>query len=231
MLHCARTIAVLLLLCCGVSAQAGTLAQALRQAAPELNPRVLDAALSALACAGASGVQPARRLAVIDYSLPSIQPRLWVFDLQDRRLLFRELVAHGRNSGENLATRFSNEPDSYTSSLGLFRTLESYDGRNGYSLRMEGLEPGINDRAYDRALVIHGADYVDPGFAQKVGRIGRSQGCPAVRTAVAQELIDALKDGQLLFAWYPEPAWAGASGYARCPLQAAQRAALSPALQ
>jgi hypothetical protein len=200
------------------AAAAAQPADTLRRAAPDLNPRALKAALSALACAEAAGMTPARNLAVIDYSLPSTQRRLWVFDLQTRRLLFRELVAHGRNSGDNIATRFSNDPDSLTSSLGPFRTLEAYDGRNGYSLRMAGLEPGVNDRAYERALVIHGAQYVNAKQAGKQGRLGRSWGCPAVRTAVAQKLIDTLKDGQFVFAWYPDPRWAGASGYQQCPL-------------
>lgn len=213
-----RLAAALALLLAAGTAAAVPPAEALRRVAPDLNPVALKAALSALACAEAAGMTPARRLGVIDYSLPSTQRRLWVFDLQRRKLLFRELVAHGKNSGENLATRFSNDPESLTSSLGPFRTLEAYDGRNGYSLRMAGLEPGVNDRAYARALVIHGAQYVDARQAGKQGRLGRSWGCPAVRPAVAQKLIDTLKDGQFLFAWYPDPHWAGASGYAQCPL-------------
>jgi hypothetical protein len=214
-----RLAAVLLLAFAGV-APAAPPAEALRRAAPEINPVALKAALSALACAEAAGMSPARHLGVIDYSLPSTKRRLWVFDLQQRKLLFRELVAHGKNSGDNLATHFSNEPDSLTSSLGPFRTLGSYDGRNGYSLRMAGLEPGVNDRAYARALVMHGAPYVDAKLAGRQGRLGRSWGCPAVRPAVAQKLIDTLKDGQFLFAWYPAQGWAGARGYAHCPLTA-----------
>ncbi len=213
-----RVLAAGLLLVAAAGATAAPPAEALRRAAPEVNPKALKAALSALSCAEAAGMAPSRRLALIDYSLPSTQRRLWVFDLEKRKLLFRELVAHGRNSGDNLANRFSNDLDSLTSSLGPFRTLEAYDGRNGYSLRMAGLEPGINDRAYDRALVIHGAQYVNAKLAGKQGRLGRSWGCPAVRTAVAQKLIDVLKDGQFVFAWYPDPAWAGAQGYTQCPL-------------
>ncbi|AXQ28660.1 hypothetical protein D0B54_08185 [Solimonas sp. K1W22B-7] len=213
-----RCLAAAFLLAVAVGASAAPPAEALRRAAPEVNPKALKAALSALACAESAGMAPARHLALIDYSLPSTRRRLWVFDLEKRKLLFRELVAHGRNSGDNLANRFSNDQDSLTSSLGPFRTLEAYDGRNGYSLRMAGLEPGVNDRAYERALVIHGAQYVNARLAGKQGRLGRSWGCPAVRPAVAQKLIDALKDGQFVFAWYPDPAWAGAQGYAQCPL-------------
>ncbi|HSW12588.1 MAG TPA: murein L,D-transpeptidase catalytic domain family protein [Solimonas sp.] len=198
-----------------------TLAAALQRSAPGINTQALQAALSAMACAEAGGMPAAQRLALIDYSLPSTQRRLWVFDLQRRRLLLREWVAHGRNSGDNLPTRFSNEPDSLTSSLGLFRTLAAYDGRNGYSLRMDGLEPGINDRAYERALVIHGAGYVDVRMARRQGRLGRSWGCPAVRAGVARELIDTLKDGQLVFAWHPDQAWLQASKLQQCPARSA----------
>lgn len=213
-----QCLAAVLMLAVAGAAQAAPPAEILRRAAPDINPRALKAALSALKCAEAAGMTPAQHLGVIDYSLPSTQRRLWVFDLKTRKLLFRELVAHGKNSGENLATRFSNEPDSLTSSLGPFRTLGAYDGRNGYSLRMAGLEPGVNDRAYTRALVMHGAQYVDAKQASKQGRLGRSWGCPAVRPAVAQKLIDTLKDGQFVFAWYPAQGWAGANGYAQCPL-------------
>ncbi|WP_049623011.1 murein L,D-transpeptidase catalytic domain family protein [Frateuria defendens] len=192
------------------------LLQALTQLAPQANPRVLDLALKAAGCAAASGLPASQRLAVIDYSLPSTQPRLWVFDLDRRKLLFKELVAHGRNSGDNLATRFSNRNDSLESSLGLFRTQDAYQGHNGYSLRMEGLEPGVNDNAFERAIVFHGATYVDPAVAARQGRIGRSWGCPAVRRAVAKPLIDTLKGGQYVFAYYPDQRWLSGSPYLQC---------------
>ncbi|MNF81050.1 hypothetical protein D3C84_633080 [compost metagenome] len=153
---------------------------------------------------------------MIDYSLPSTEQRLWVFDLKRRKLLFHELVAHGRNSGENMATLFSNKNESHATSLGLFRTQQSYRGQNGYSLRMEGLEPGFNDNAFDRAIVIHGAPYVSPVLARANGRIGRSLGCPAVRPAIAQKLIDSMKDGQLLFSYYPDQRWLKSSSYINC---------------
>lgn len=224
----AAALAVTLLLA-AFAAQAGpSRTEALHAVAPDVDPAALQSALAAMDCAGVAGMPQAARLALIDYSLPSTAPRLWVFDLRERRLLFRELVAHGRNSGGNLATRFSNEPDSLTSSLGLFRTLEAYDGRNGYSLRMDGLEPGINDRAYDRALVIHGADYVDAQLAGQQGRLGRSHGCPAVRAGIARELIDALKGGQFVFAYYPDPQRLGSAPWQRCGLQTARHEAAAP---
>lgn len=182
----------------------------LQAAAPDADPEVLAMALEARDCAGRRGLAPSstvNRLAVIDYTRPSTARRLWVFDLDRRRLLFSEFVAHGRGSGDNFARVFSNRDGSHQSSLGLFRTAESYAGDNGYSLRMDGLEPGFNDRARDRAIVMHGAWYVDPGIASRQGRLGRSHGCPAVRPAVARDLIDTLKDGQLLFAYYPQTQW------------------------
>jgi hypothetical protein len=186
----------------------------LSAAAPAADPAVLALALRARSCA--IDAATATRLAVIDYSRPSTQQRLWVFDLRQPRLLYSEYVAHGRNSGENLATRFSNREGSLQSSLGLFRTAETYDGDNGYSLRMDGLEPGINDRARDRALVMHGAWYVDPLQALKQGRLGRSLGCPALRPQVAHAVIDTLKDGQLLFAYYPDRDWLAHSRLLGC---------------
>ena len=191
-----------------------SLLAALSAAAPQADPAVLALALRARSCA--LDTAATTRLAVIDYSRPSTQQRLWVFDLQRPRLLYSEYVAHGRNSGENLATRFSNRDGSLQSSLGLFRTAETYDGDNGYSLRMDGLEPGINDRARDRALVMHGAWYVDPLQALKQGRLGRSLGCPALRPQVAHALIDSIKQGQLLFAYYPDRDWLSHSRLLGC---------------
>lgn len=190
---------------------------ALHDAAPDVPEAALNAALDALDCAAASGeLQNASRLALIDYSLPSLQPRLWVFDLGTRRLLFREHVAHGRNSGENLTQHFSNEDGSHRTSLGLFRTDSSYVGANGYSLRLVGLDAGFNDRAMSRAIVMHGAPYVDARLAKKQGRLGRSWGCPAVRAAVAKPMIDSLKNGQLLFSYYPDQKWLTSSRYLNC---------------
>ncbi|GAA5002426.1 murein L,D-transpeptidase catalytic domain family protein [Pseudoluteimonas lycopersici] len=187
--------------------QDATLAQ-LQRLAPEADPGVLALALAARDCAvAAREVDAASKLAVIDYSLPSTQRRLWVFDLAGNRLLQREYVAHGQGSGENLATRFSNNDGSHATSLGLYRTAETYDGDNGYSLRMDGLDPGFNDNARSRAIVMHGAWYVDPDLAARQGRIGRSHGCPALRQQVARVVIDELKDRQLLFAYADDAQW------------------------
>lgn len=199
-----------------------SLAASLVKAAPAANPKVIGLAVAAAECAINHGMNPASRLAVIDYSLPSTEPRLWVFDLARRQLLYRELVAHGRNSGDNYANRFSNLPGSLQSSLGLFRTLGTYQGQNGYSLRMDGLEPGVNDRALERAIVMHGAPYVNAGLSRSQGRIGRSWGCPALRSGIAREVIDALKGGQLVFSYYPDADWLARSRYLHCADSVAQ---------
>ncbi|WP_245558718.1 murein L,D-transpeptidase catalytic domain family protein [Arhodomonas aquaeolei] len=196
--------------------QAAPLADTLEQLAPGADPRALSLAAEAMSCAVQRGQPAAGRLAVIDYSLPSTKRRLWVFDLDARRLLFREWVAHGQATGGNRAEHFSNVPESHASSLGLYRTLNSYHGRNGYSLRLKGLEPGVNDHAYSRAIVVHGADYATPAFIRRVGRLGRSYGCPAVRPAVAEPLIDSIKGGQYLFAYYPQASWIQHSRYLGC---------------
>ena len=131
-------------------------------------------------------------------------------------MLFKELVAHGRNSGDNMATRFSDAMESRQSSLGLFRTSDAYVGHNGYSLRLEGLEPGFNSHARDRAIVMHGARYVDSRLAHAKGRLGRSWGCPALREAVARQVIDTIRDGGVIFSYYPDPAWLNTSRFLNC---------------
>lgn len=188
----------------------------LAKAAPALDRQVLRYALEASACAVRNGVDTPDRLAVIDFSLPSSEERLWIFDLSTQTLLLQDLVAHGRNSGDAEATAFSNILGSYQSSLGLFRAAESYSGRHGYSLRLDGLEPGVNDLARERAIVIHGADYVDPSWVETYGRIGRSLGCPAVRQDVVNMVVDNLKGGQLVFKYYPDEDWLQTSGLLNC---------------
>ena len=189
----------------------------LAAAAPAANPKVLSLATRAAECARRQGLLDGfNHLAVIDYSLPSTKPRLWVFDVTRGRLLFQELVAHGRNTGERVAEHFSNVEGSKMSSLGLFQTTETYYGSNGYSLRMRGLDPGFNDNALARAIVMHGAPYVSQAIAERVGRIGRSWGCPAVRQEIARTVIDTLKGGALIFAYYPDRKWLSESPLLSC---------------
>ena len=169
---------------------------------------VLKLALSATTCASQRGlVKRHDVMAVIDYSLPSSQPRLFIFDVVRQKLLFRELVAHGKTSGGNTANFFSNDPGSLATSLGLFVTADTYFGGNGYSLRLKGLEQGINDMAWNRAIVLHGASYVSRAAVAALGRLGRSWGCPAVRKEVAQKVIDTLRGGSPIFAYYPDQNW------------------------
>lgn len=172
--------------------------------APGLSASAIREALAAVDCAKAKGIAPeADRLAIVDYTLPSVEPRLWIFDLAKKKVLFEEFVAHGRGSGEDVATSFSNRPRSYKTSLGLFLTDETYEGGNGYSLKLRGLSGSLNDLAFSRRIVMHGAPYVNPEKAKKYGRLGRSLGCPAVRPQVARRIIDTLKEGQFFYAYGP----------------------------
>ena len=180
----------------------------------DIKRNVFEMALSAAQCALRSGdVKDLQTLTVIDYSRPSTQKRLWVFDLRERALLYEELVAHGSGSGMNMATSFSNVPETHQSSLGLFRTDDTYTGRNGYSLRLHGLDAGFNDNAYERAIVMHGAPYVSEEAIKLQGRLGRSWGCPALRAGIAREVIDTVKGSGLVFAYYPDPKWLESSKY------------------
>lgn len=186
-------------------ADAPDLARALSRAAPAADPKVIALATRALKCV--QKAMPARTLSVIDYSRPSTEPRLWVFDLDNRTLLFKEWVAHGRNSGNNVPDQFSNKPGSLMSSLGTFVTDGTYQGHNGYSLRLKGVDGPFNDNAESRAIVIHGASYVSKSFADTQGRLGRSWGCPAVRQGVAHKLIDAIRERSVVFAYFPDKRW------------------------
>lgn len=138
-------------------------------------------------------------LVLIDFTKPSTEERFCVIDIKREKVLFRSHVAHGRESGENYATAFSNRPGSFQSSLGFYRTGETYIGKNGYSLLLDGLEKGVNDKARERAIVVHGADYADPRVLDRQNRLGRSLGCPALPPAISREVIDTIKEGALLY--------------------------------
>jgi hypothetical protein len=167
-----------------------------------LSPAVVDAARAALACAPTPHPPRDATLTLIDYGLPSTERRLWTFALDDGRLLFHEHVAHGSGTGDNHAEAFSNVPGSRQTSLGLFRTADTYHGRNGYSLRLDGLDPGVNHLARERAIVIHGATYVSEKTIKQLGRLGRSWGCPAVRPSIARAFIDRIEGGSYVFAYH-----------------------------
>jgi hypothetical protein len=142
-------------------------------------------------------------LTIVDFSLSSNQKRLWVIDMESNEVLYHTLVAHGRNSGEEFATSFSNKPESYKSSLGFYLTAEIYTGKHGSSLKLDGIEKGVNDNARERAIVIHGADYVNESFVKNNGRLGRSLGCPALPVNVSNKIITKIKNKSLLFIYHP----------------------------
>ena len=154
-------------------------------------------------------------LTVIDYSRPSDERRMWVVDLAAERLLFHEYVSHGKNSGWGGMTSWSNVAESRQSSIGVSLTAETYYGKHGLSLRMDGLEKGYNERNRERDIVIHGAKYVGATFAREHGRVGNSWGCPAVDVAVSKEMIQRMKEGTVLVAWYPDARWRRESVYVK----------------
>ncbi|MXS70537.1 hypothetical protein GSF70_04840 [Flavobacteriaceae bacterium W22] len=148
--------------------------------------------------------EDAHLLTVCDFSMSSNKKRLWVIDMNERKVVFNSLVAHGKNTGEEFAEKFSNTESSYQSSLGFYITDTTYEGGNGYSLRLLGMDKGFNDAALQRAVVMHGADYVSEEFAAAHKRIGRSWGCPAVPRALAEPMINTIKGKNVLFIYYPD---------------------------
>lgn len=145
-------------------------------------------------------------LTLVDFSLSSNTKRLWVIDLTTGNVLFHSLVAHGRNTGEEFASNFSNSAESFKSSLGFYSTGEIYNGKHGMSLRLDGLEKGVNDNARARGVVMHAADYVSNSFIKNNHRLGRSQGCPAVPAELSKEIISVIKDKSCFFIYHPSRA-------------------------
>ena len=164
-----------------------------------VNKTAVDAAVSGFSKLNTLGHELKENLIVVDYSKSANTPRFFVINMRDTSLTHSLLVAHGKNSGELFATEFSNKVGSYQSSLGFFKTAETYDGKHGLSLRLDGLEAGINDKARERAIVIHAADYVSENFITAHGRLGRSHGCPALPIENYENVIDDIKNGCLLF--------------------------------
>lgn len=185
----------------------------LHQKAPELDKEVLAMAVNAYQKALDSGQVKNHHLTVIDYRLPSNQQRMWVFNVDKPKLDFNTFVAHGKNSGNTYATHFSNTHSSKSSSLGTFITKNTYIGGKGYSLNLQGVEKGVNDHALDRRIVVHGAWYMEKNFINQQGRAGRSWGCPAVSQKEAKPIINDIKNGSVVFAYYPDSAWLSHSQY------------------
>lgn len=146
-------------------------------------------------------------LSILDFSLPSGQKRMFVIDLELGRLLFNTYVSHGRNSGLEIPTRFSNRANSNQSSLGFFTTQGTYRGKHGTSLRLQGEESGINDNALNRGIVVHGANYVSDQVAERQGFVGRSQGCPAIPPQLTRPIIDHIKEGSCFFIYSPDASY------------------------
>lgn len=174
----------------------------LSKKARALNPDVLEKALVAYNKADEAGKVKNPVLTVIDYSIKSTEPRMWIFDLNKNSVEFYTHVSHGRNTGGLHATSFSNTNNSKQSSLGTFVTADTYQGNNGYSLNLLGQDKGLNDNALARRIVIHGAKYASESFAKSNGYLGRSWGCPAVSTELAKPVIDKIKDGSVVYSYH-----------------------------
>lgn len=156
---------------------------------------------------GAGKINNRDTITIIDFSQPSNQKRLYVIDLNKKQILFQSLVSHGRGTGELWAKSFSNRPSSYKSSPGFYVTEETYNGHNGYSLRLNGLEKNINDNAYSRAIVIHGAQYANESTINALGFLGRSEGCPALPYSMHKPVINTIKNGTCLFIYTPDESY------------------------
>ncbi len=150
-------------------------------------------------------------ISICDFSLSANVKRLWVINLESHKVLFHTLVAHGQGTGDEFAINFSNRDNSHQSSLGFYVTQETYSGDNGYSLKLNGMDRGYNDRAYDRAIVMHGAAYVCDSYIRSNQRLGRSWGCPAVPVAMAGPIINTIKDGTCLYIYYPSKSYLNSS--------------------
>ena len=184
--------------------------------APTLNATVINKVATTLKCANNYHVGHNNILTVIDYSLPSSEKRLWVFDLKEKKLLFHTYVSHGINSGALLTQFFSNKNNSKASSMGVYKTDKSYYGRHGLSLQLEGLDRGFNDNASRRAVVMHGGWYVDERFIKRYGRAGRSWGCPAVPDEFSAPIINTIKEASLFVVYYPSDNWFSKSKFQTC---------------
>ena len=205
-------ISMILAVILGCSQAGAAEPEVILKQASNLRPEVLELALEAYEQAEEGGFVRRKVLTIIDYELPSYQQRLWVLDMRVGRVLYQEWVAHGmgkpRGSGGTMeeALSFSNDKGTLKSSLGLFITAETYYGRHGYSLKLDGLEEGVNDNARERLIVLHGAHYVSAGRADD-RLIGRSWGCPAVRPGIANIIINAIKEGSVMWIYYPHEEW------------------------
>lgn len=187
--------------------------------APTLDPKVLKLALTAYKCAKQQqDLDPRGILTIIDYSIPSEHRRLWVIDLDTNTIPFHTLVAQGHEHGTTASHMFSDIPNTLESSVGLMKTGGAYVGPKGYSLQLIGLEEGFNDKVFMRHIVFHGAWYVSDSFVARMGRVGHSWGCPALREVMVKPVINEIKNGTLVFAYYPYQKWLTESKFLHCEL-------------
>lgn len=201
----------------------------LHQKDTDLSQPVIDKVMTALKCASQRQLPHSNMLTIIDYSLPSNQKRLWVFDLSQKEMLYHTYVSHGIKSGTLLTDNFSNKYDSKASSFGVYRTEKSYYGREGLSLRLEGLDRTFNDNAFNRSIVMHGGWYVEEPFIKKYGRPGRSWGCPALPLDAYQGVINAIKDEAFMVVYYPNDNWFTQSKFLNCEGNALATTDVKPA--
>ncbi len=172
-----------------------------------INPKVLSLALKAYNKAKNAGVGSKGFLTIVDYSMPSTARRMWVINMHTNTVVHHTHVAHGTASGENYAHKFSNNHGSHMSSLGAFVTGKMYDGQHGRSLELHGLDGKFNSNAYSRRIVVHAAHYVDDHVIKRIGRLGRSFGCLALGKHVAHDIMRTIKDGSVIFCYYPDKNW------------------------
>lgn len=199
-----------------INTQLNEIKEMLHNEANTLNEPVINKVITTLKCATAYNVERNNILTIIDYSLPSNEKRLWVFDLNQKKLLFHTYVSHGIRSGTLLTNYFSNKNDSKASSIGVYKTGQGYYGREGLSLRLDGLDKSFNDNASNRAVVMHGGWYVAENFIKRYGRPGRSWGCPALPLSLYKPIINTIKDNSLMVIYYPSDEWFGKSKFLTC---------------
>lgn len=188
----------------------------LHQQAPDLDYKPLHLGLQAYHCALKHGQDKKHILSIIDFSRPSNEKRLWVFDMDKLQLLYHTTVAHGKGSGFKYSTHFSNKKGSKASSLGTMLTGRTYYGHRGYSLRLHGLVPKINGKVFRRHVVMHPAWYASAQFLKRHGRLGRSWGCPALAPKKSRQVINTIKDNTIVFAYYPDDDLLADSNYLNC---------------
>lgn len=182
--------------------------------ARRLNRQAFDYAIKGFEKLKAAGkIKKDHLLTIVDFSQPSTSKRMYIIDVKNRKLLQQSLVSHGRNTGMLMANSFSNQPESNKSSLGFYVTSETYGGKHGLSLRLDGMEKNINDNARNRAIVVHGADYASESFCKSTGYLGRSQGCPALPNNVSAAIINTIRNGSCLFIYSADKGYSSTSKY------------------